>query len=90
MNLKKLLFILIKLLLTPIKVLFYLNSILIQLTTNYYIRRTFILNDSACKIQLIKNIKKFYNYASFIKTDAYLSEQVKECEKYLNQYLPLS
>jgi uncharacterized protein YxeA len=68
MNLKKLLFILIKLLLTPIKVLFYLNSILIQLTTNYYIRRTFILNESEYKIQLIKNIAKFYNYESFIET----------------------
>lgn len=72
MNLKKLLFILIKLLLTPIKVLFYLNSILIQLTTNYYIRRTFILNESEYKIQLIKNIAKFYNYESFIETGTYL------------------
>ena len=72
MNLKKLLFILIKLLLTPIKVLFYLNSILIQLTTSYYIRRTFILNESEYKIQLIKNIAKFYNYESFIETGTYL------------------
>lgn len=72
MNFKRLLFALIKLLLTLLKVLFYLNSILIQLTTNYYIRKTFILNESEYKIQLIKNISKFYNYDSFIETSAYL------------------
>ena len=72
MNLKKLLFDLIKLLLTPIKILFYLNYILIYLTTNYYIRRTFILNESDYKIRLIKNIAKFYNYESFIETGTYL------------------
>jgi len=71
-NFKRLLFTLVKLLLTPIKVLFYLNSILIQLTTNYYIRRTFIFNESDHKIKLIKNIAKFYNYKSFIETGTYL------------------
>jgi hypothetical protein len=56
----------------PIKTLIHLNFLIIKLFTNYYIRRTFIINENSYKSLLIKNIAKFYNYHYFIETGTHL------------------
>ena len=57
----------------PIRLLFWGNFYFFRMFP-YYIRRTFIWNETNYKYGLINNIRKHYNIKYFIETGTYLGD----------------